>query len=51
MVYIQSGRVYKIINAQAGNCVDLSGADNISVIGYDYHGGDNQKVRVSLRHP
>jgi hypothetical protein len=45
MANFQSGGVYKLINAQAGNCVDLSGGDNTSVIGFDYHGGDNQKVR------
>ena len=44
-VDVQSGGVYKLINAQAGNCVDLSGGDNTSVIGFDYHGGENQKVR------
>lgn len=44
MENIQSGGVYKFINAKAGNCMDLSGGDNTSVIGFDYHGGDNQKV-------
>lgn len=44
MATIESGRVYALFNVQAGNCVDLSGGDNTSVIGYDYHGGDNQKV-------
>ena len=42
---IQSGGVYKLVNGKAGNCVDLSGGDNTSLIGFDYHGGDNQKVR------
>ena len=28
-----------------GTVLDLSGADNRQTIGYDYHGGDNQKVR------
>lgn len=49
MENIQSGGVYKFINAKAGNCMDLSGGDNTSVIGFDYHGGDNQKVH-SLRY-
>ena len=44
MIDVQSGGIYKLINAQAGNCVDLSGGDNTSVIGFDYHGGENQKV-------
>ena len=46
MANIQSGGVYKLINAKAGNCVDLSGGDGVSVIGYDWHGGDNQKVHL-----
>lgn len=45
MVDIQSGGIYKLINAKAGNCADLSGGDDTSVIGFDYHGGENQKVR------
>ena len=28
-----------------GTVLDLSGADNRQTIGYDSHGGDNQKVR------
>lgn len=46
MAELQSGAVYKLINAKAGNCLDLSGQDNTTVIGYGYHGGDNQKVRT-----
>ena len=42
----QSGGVYRLVNAKAGNVVDLSGGDNTSIIGYDWHGGDNQKVRA-----
>ena len=46
MAGIQSGGVYKLVNAKAENVVaDLSGGDNESVIGYGWHGGDNQKVR------
>ncbi|THH32737.1 hypothetical protein EUX98_g1447 [Antrodiella citrinella] len=47
MVNVTSGAVYKLINAQAGNALDLSGGDNESIIGYDWHGGDNQKWRIS----
>ena len=46
MAYFQSGGIYKIINAKAGNCIDLSAGDNESLIGFEYHGGDNQKVRT-----
>ncbi|KAH8105182.1 carbohydrate-binding module family 13 protein [Cristinia sonorae] len=42
-VGIQSGAVYRLVNAKAGNVLDLSGGDNESIIGYDWHGGDNQK--------
>ena len=45
MATIESGGEYILYNAKAGNCVDLSGTDGESVIGWDYHGGDNQKVR------
>ncbi|KIP01385.1 carbohydrate-binding module family 13 protein [Phlebiopsis gigantea 11061_1 CR5-6] len=45
MAQIQSGGVYALLNAKAGNCVDLSGGDGRSIIGYEYHGGDNQKWR------
>ena len=42
---VQSGRTYKLVNAKAGTVLDLSGTDNRQTVGYDYHGGDNQKVR------
>ena len=42
---VQSGRTYKLVNEKAGTVLDLFGADNRQTIGYDYHGGDNQKVR------
>ena len=42
MAIIESGGEYILFNAQAGNCVDLSGTDGESVIGWDYHEGDNQ---------
>jgi len=45
MAELESGAVYKLVNGKAGNVVDLSGGDNRSVIGYDWHGGDNQKWR------
>ncbi|KAI0049121.1 carbohydrate-binding module family 13 protein [Auriscalpium vulgare] len=40
---LQSDQVYVLTNFKAGNIADLSGGDNRSIIGYDYHGGDNQK--------
>ena len=43
--YPESGRAYAIINYKGGTCADLSGGDNTSIIGYEYHGGDNQQVR------
>ncbi|KAI0072610.1 carbohydrate-binding module family 13 protein [Panus rudis PR-1116 ss-1] len=47
MAQIQSGATYKLVNAKAHNVLDLSGGDNRSIIGYDWHGGDNQKWQVS----
>lgn len=44
MAQVQSGATYRLINAKAGNVLDLSGGDGKSIIGYDWHGGDNQKV-------
>ncbi|KIP01386.1 carbohydrate-binding module family 13 protein [Phlebiopsis gigantea 11061_1 CR5-6] len=49
MATIESGGAYVLFNAKAGNCVDLSGTDGESVIGWDYHGGDNQKWRFEQR--
>ncbi|KAF5345652.1 hypothetical protein D9756_011244 [Leucocoprinus leucothites] len=41
---IQSGHVYRLTNVGNTSCVlDLSGADNRSVIGYSDHGGQNQR--------
>ncbi|KAF9445406.1 carbohydrate-binding module family 13 protein [Macrolepiota fuliginosa MF-IS2] len=41
---IQSGRRYKITNVKnTERALDLSGADSRSIIGYGFHGGDNQK--------
>ncbi|KAL0948453.1 hypothetical protein HGRIS_011026 [Hohenbuehelia grisea] len=40
---INSGSVYRLINAKAGTALDLSGGDNSSIIGYPYHEGANQK--------
>lgn len=41
---IKSGQRYKITNEQTKLVVDLSGADNKSIIGWNYHGGENQQV-------
>ena len=47
MAYFQSGGIYKIINAKTPqSCIDLSAGDGESLIGFEYHGGDNQKVRA-----
>ncbi|KAL0948451.1 hypothetical protein HGRIS_011024 [Hohenbuehelia grisea] len=46
MVNLQSGSSYKLTNEKAGNVLDLSGGDNKSIIGYEWHGSDNQKWRV-----
>jgi len=43
---IISGQTYSLINKKAHNAMDLSGGDNKSVIGYDFHGGDNQKWKL-----
>ena len=48
MESIQSGGIYKFINVKAGNCMDLSGGDGVSVIGFHYHDGDNQKVPLAV---
>jgi hypothetical protein len=41
---IEEGKTYKLVNAKGGTCIDLSGTDNNSIIGYNYHGGGNQRV-------
>ena len=46
---IEDGGIYKLVNAEAGNVVDLSELDGQSVIGYDYYGSDSQKVCSSPR--
>ncbi|KAI0263604.1 ricin B lectin domain-containing protein [Gloeopeniophorella convolvens] len=38
--------LYKLTNAKSGTVFDLSGGDNRSIIGYDYHGGENQKWQL-----
>ncbi|KAH8999834.1 hypothetical protein EDB86DRAFT_2907653 [Lactarius hatsudake] len=47
-VSIKSGQRYKIINEQNKLVVDLSRADNKSIIGHDFHGGENQQVVTTL---
>jgi hypothetical protein len=41
---IKSGKHYKITNIESGFVVDLSGTDGKSIIGWNDHGGVNQKV-------
>ena len=46
MAGLEPGGVYRFVNVKApGSVLDLSGEDNRSCIGYEWHGGDNQKVR------
>ncbi|CAL1702567.1 unnamed protein product [Somion occarium] len=40
---IEEGHKYRLVNAKSGTTLDLSGGDNKSLIGYDWHGGENQK--------
>jgi hypothetical protein len=35
------------MNVETGFVIDLSGVDNISIIGWFHNGGDNQKVRTA----
>jgi len=44
---LQSGHTYAIINKKSGTAFDLSDTDHTSIVGYDFHGGDNQKVRLT----
>jgi len=42
---LQTNRAYFITNKKSGTALDLSSADHVSIAGYAFHGGDNQKVR------
>ncbi|KAF8797635.1 ricin B-like lectin [Phlegmacium glaucopus] len=46
---IQSGCRYIITNHKGGTVIDLSGADNKSIIGYTRHGGENQQWEPTQR--
>ena len=49
---LENGKTYKVTNAKGGTVLDLSGGqDQSPITGYNFSGGDNQKVRVSLGHP
>lgn len=41
---IKSGQRYKITNKLTRLVIDLSGGDNKSIIGFKFHGGENQLV-------
>lgn len=43
-----SGKTVYIINKKSGTVLDLSSSDQTSVIGWDRHGGDNQKVSSTV---
>lgn len=40
--------LYELLEPGSERALDLSGADNSSIIGYQRHGGSNQLVRVAL---
>ncbi|KAF8547509.1 carbohydrate-binding module family 13 protein [Imleria badia] len=42
MASIQANSTYSLTNTKGGTCIDLSGGDNVSIIGYGYHQGPNQ---------
>jgi len=42
MACIQHDRIYTLTNCKGGTVLDLSGADNYSIIGYRNHNGPNQ---------
>ena len=42
--------VYTIVNTKSGNALDLSAADDKSLIGFPLHGGKNQQVRLLRFH-
>ncbi|KAG6901563.1 hypothetical protein C0995_010497 [Termitomyces sp. Mi166 len=50
---IQPGNTYILVNAKSGTALDLSGTDGYSeinarsVLGWNQHGGDNQKWELS----
>lgn len=37
------GTLYVLLNARGGTAMDMSGADNKTIIGYPMHGGPNQQ--------
>jgi hypothetical protein len=40
--------VYSLVNVKSGTVIDLSGADDRSIIGFPSHGGKNQQVLIVL---
>ncbi|TCD66055.1 hypothetical protein EIP91_001863 [Steccherinum ochraceum] len=46
MASFSNNQVFRIINVKGGTALDLSGGDNTTIMGYQWHGGDNQKWRV-----
>ena len=43
-----SGETYFILNKKGSTALDLSGMDKKSVLGFGFHGGNNQKVRYTV---
>jgi hypothetical protein len=48
---IQSGQNYRLVNVQSGSSLDYNQVDHSTAIGFTYHGGENQRVCMSLRLP
>ena len=46
---IQTGATFVIVNVKSCTVLDLSGGDNVSIIGFQRHDGNNQKVS-SIKH-
>lgn len=48
---IRSGRTYVLTNVKAQNsCLDLSGVDRYSILGFQHHGGPNQTWIFERQH-
>ncbi|TFK61725.1 ricin B-like lectin [Pluteus cervinus] len=43
---LQSGTTYRIVNAKSDTSLDVSGANNYSLMGYPWYGGENQRWKL-----
>jgi hypothetical protein len=41
---VKNGGIYKFVNRKSGTVIDFSGTDQRSVLGWNTHTGENQKV-------